>query len=70
MGWKELFEHPFCSNNDPGEATSNIKIDKTAVIILKRIQESAARKSIDIMKPFLVDKKERLNLRNLGINLE
>jgi hypothetical protein len=49
------------SNNDPGEASSNIKVEKTAVAILKRIQESAARKSIDILKPFEVDKIERIN---------
>jgi calcium-dependent protein kinase len=38
IGWKELFEHPLVSNNDAGTPTHNIKVDKTGVEILRRIQ--------------------------------
>jgi hypothetical protein len=38
MGWKELFEHLLVYNNDAGTLASNIKVDKTAVEILRRIQ--------------------------------
>jgi hypothetical protein len=38
MGWKELFEHPLVSSNDAGTLTNNVKVDKTAVEILRRIQ--------------------------------
>lgn len=46
----------------PGEDVPNVQISKSAVDILRRIQESAARKSISILMAFKLRKLDKMNI--------
>lgn len=56
MSWKELFQHPLVQDKNKGEPVKPPEVHHSAVEIMKRIQESASRKQINI-KDILAQKK-------------
>jgi calcium-dependent protein kinase len=64
IGWKELFEHPLVEERSTGRQVEPPKVEKSAVEIMKRIQESAARKNVDvraILQQKNIDKMDESN---------
>jgi hypothetical protein len=48
MGWKELFEHPMVREKSKGKPIQLLRLKKSAVEVMRRVQETAVRKGVDV----------------------
>lgn len=48
IGWKEIFAHPLIADKDSGIPVVAVQVEKSAAEIMKRIQASAEKKSIQL----------------------
>lgn len=61
LSWKELFEHPLVQDKNTGTLVAPLDVHESVVKIMKRIQESAARKHINVKEILVTNKIEKMD---------
>lgn len=49
IGWDEIFKHPLIKDKDVGEQAENVKLPNEVVSILRKVQDQAKKKDVDIL---------------------
>lgn len=68
MSWKELFQHPLVAEKDAGPPVVPVQVEKSAAEIMKRIQTSAEKKSINIAEVLRKKNINEMDIRKVFCN--
>lgn len=49
IGWEEIFKHPLIKDKDVGEQVKPVDLPIEIVDILRKVQEQAKKKDVDIL---------------------